>query len=527
MRKLIGVFIVLIILAVAFVFGTPYLMGYILEGQYKLMVDTLARATNTKIEVAKFQRGWFDSSATLQVSFKSRWLKDKKSTQTTAVLVKQKIKHGVLIFARRAEDKKLDWIFAKALINTQSSSPNFQFKASTLWGLSDNLTTTIGSPNISLSDAQTKLTFKNLAGTVDYNANNKKIESHFAVASGTIANKTADSSNTAHAMKIEFEDMLVKSSFNESGALWYGDRTISFDKLQVDGHDGKSLAMKGLKLVSKVKDNNGSTNINLKLSASKVKNSQFDFSDFNLGFAVDNLNTKALTELIQATQEMPPQAPHDPKFILQLTTPFFNMIGKGLTLSLSQFEVTAESGKISATGQLQVPAQQGQINLTNLVQYLKGELKIEVPQAWFTDQLVKSHLRRLAVQQQSTMLAQQSAKRDIDYWVANSMLVPAGSSWLINITFNKGKLLVNGKPPALNPPQLTTPTQSAPVAPGVGATTMPGTTAPTAPGAGTTTTPSTTAPTAPSNGATTTPSTTAPTAPSNDTATVPPTDNQQ
>lgn len=445
MKKLTITVSIVIILGLLVVFGMPYVMGIIIQKQYPNIMQKFSSPSKVAIKVLSYKRGWFSSAAQLQITFQTPWATRNTTNNDFSFIINEQIKHGPVILAKINGATKL--IFARALLQHETTNPTLSFRTSTIWTFGNKLNGTFYSGNMVLSDNLQKITLSGLQGQVQYDPR-KKVKIFFKLGSAQITTKILNTTpKTTTQNLIELKKVASVSNFNKQGLLWYGKRNINIDRISITTSKNKTIVLTGLAFSTNQTQEKDKTNVSFNYSTKHLSGNGLNVGPIQITLFIKNLDTDALTALINKTMFLEKQSVNNSLKIATLYHPILNLISKGLTIHLKKFFINTQQGPVDIDAQMILPQQSDHRNIQYLIRNTQASANLQLPHRWLTEKLTNFYKKK-PIQKQNikvNITPKTLADQQIKHWINNNWLVQSGNMLTLKLTFNNGKLMINDK----------------------------------------------------------------------------------
>lgn len=291
---MVSLLIVIIILAV-----TPGIMGMVFQKKYQHFLTFVNSQKQVKVNLIKYQRGWFHSHALLQIDILNPVLRNQMVTwDLPQLVIGQTIEHGPIIYhmppqfllAAVHNYLKLTPENKQKLLNLGISPHETQFED--LFSFSGRDTRFIQLKHIHLffPDLKTSAQAEGLQGHIAVNENNKNIRGKLQV------NKVIVGDN---------EDSLLFSnlffSFDQTqneNALWLGKINFSLPLFSWRDKDNHIFSLSNVEILSKSNEQKGLINGYRNL---QVKEIQFDankLGPLHINISIERIDAKILSDMV-------------------------------------------------------------------------------------------------------------------------------------------------------------------------------------------------------------------------------------
>lgn len=480
MRKLItGIIIIAII-----ILGLPFAAGFITQHKFMKFVTEVSKAPNINLVVKNYHRGWFQSTADVEITFSSYKL-TKHHLAPFVFTLHEIIQHGPLLMTHHKAK------FGYALAHSQLELSD-KLKANLtdiipvgqalpkiyseiffpFMGGADVVTSL---PSFILEKLkQGKFSWKGAVMHANFNRFYDKVTGDLII-NGFLF--------TTPSVNVQQDGINISYRMNQVEGLWVGRTDLDFPKIQVL-NDGKlAFLLAGLKGYSESDLTANLVKILMQLNIDKWQNDDQIYGPGNLAFTFSKLNAIALMKMKQQLDALNDPNINDEQrqLIVMAAIPLLpSLLDRGARFDLNNFVLQTPTGKLSANGYIAVtPAPAGTKGspqgVLNILQSLYGEATLEAPkqlvEQWLTrsevsqleqNQIVQELVAKQAVKSGTTQstaatpskklttqeiqtLATTEAQKQLTQWIKNGYLIEDGSLYKLKATLENKELKINGK----------------------------------------------------------------------------------
>ncbi|MBA2657582.1 MAG: YdgA family protein [Tatlockia sp.] len=497
MKKLIGLLIIL----TALILGSYFAMGYLTEKKVKEDLALVNQSNGLNVQIEKYNRGWFTSDAVfdwhLQIPEHEIKTPDGQSKIVAAedyqLKMPLRIHHGPIIFAHKTVKFGLGYAHSNLLLPPKMAEQfNNMFRpASTQPHLELSLLVSyLNHTNIDLALPEFKLISKNtdggeldwlgLTSTTNISSDRNKISGNVTIEGlRFLKDKTTTLMST-----VTSEYNLHKAPV--AGGIYLGDASLSFPALNITMGEKKLLELTQFDVHSDTNIEEGLFNSQFKSSLEKLVVNNKIYGPGVVQIGIKNLEAEALAKInAQVSQMQQGNEQQSQQAVLAILPQLPQLLSKGAEFEVSEFNLVMPEGNVEGNLLITLPKSDTK-NPFELIQKVQGNGKLRVPTIVLRNVLTQSYQQKLASpQQQQTQNIQQGivhqmqlqadqaaatpttptqpaatpatatdpaleaaamADRQLAAMVQSGVLILQGSDYLIEMSFNQGKLMVNGKP---------------------------------------------------------------------------------
>lgn len=469
MKKLTGLVAVLAIL----VLGGYYGMGVATERTVRSNVDAINQTNGIFASIEHYNRGWFSSKASIDwrlhipehVVTTDSGASQVVPAQDYSMKMPLNIDHGPIIFNHGVP--KFGLGFASTDLNMPaeyaSQFDNFFTSDSSKPVLDLSLFVSyLNDSKVEMRVPAFKLIAKQggefewngMTSSTDVSPNSNRVEGDFSL-DGMQFHKDDIKATFG---KIESEYDLKKTE----GGLYIGEASFTVPSIDVKNKDKTLFALQKFDLnsSSEIHDDLMSSHVNLSLAKIDVNNQTF--GPGHLELSVKNLDATVLARINQQIK-MAQQGTdaEKQKALFAILPDLPKLFSRGPEFEMSDLSFTLPRGKIE--GNLLVSLPKGEsANPFEMISKIQGKGKLKVPTEVVSFALTEANKQKIAAAQQTanTGAATDTASNDpaamtsaqLSTMIQSGLIVQQGDYYVIEISLENAKVLVNGKP--FNPDML-------------------------------------------------------------------------
>ncbi|CDZ75874.1 hypothetical protein BN59_00134 [Legionella massiliensis] len=502
MKKFTG----LVVLIAVLVLGSYYGMGYLTEKRVKQDLKIVNQSNGLSVEVEKYNRGWFSSTAELawrlHVPEHVVTTQDGQSKTVSAedynLEMPLTIHHGPIIIVDKGVKFGLGYAHTdlalpskiseqfKSNFSSESTEPKLDLSLFVNYFSNSSVEASVPEFKLISKDNTGQLDWLGLTSSTSISSDKNKVDGNITVEG---LNFTKDQTKTVMS-SITSEYDLHRSE----GGIYLGDASVSFPSLVVTNSDKKLFELSQFDVHSDTNIEEGLFSSHFRTSLDKVVVNDKTYGPGNLEVAIRNLDAAALTKINeQANQLQQGNDAQRQQALLAILPQLPQLFSKGPEFEITEMNFTMPEGKIE--GNLMVSLPKSDVaNPFELVQKVQGNGKLKVPAPVLKSILAQSLQQKAAapqtiqqgiVQQMQQQAAGQvtnlpnadgasntaqpansaaaatpaanttpaqttedpaaDADKALAAMVKSGLLVTQGSDYTIELSFSQGQLTVNGK----------------------------------------------------------------------------------
>lgn len=449
MGKLFSFIISIVVILIIVFLALPFSMGLWAKNNYQRILNNINKSQNIVLKVVKFDRGWFTSEVTLQITIKGQWLRPKQdnavATHTNPIqfFVRQHIKNGPWIFGVNK------FLWAKALVQSVSNNANFKFRSQTIIHFNNTINNTFKANSITIANDQQQFVISTIKSYLSFNPKTQHFNSTMSIGSAHMAEKqNRVVSPQDYQQKFELQNLTFNSQLQHVKPIWYGNRSMTINKIYYNNKaKNKPIILTHVTLSSKQLRTGTTTTSSVAVHTDSIIGNDINLKPVDLKFSIAHVDTQSLASLINAAMKLRKIKQLNMEQIKTLYA-LVVLVSKGFTATLYQLNFGTPNGAVNATAQLKFPKQAGASSIFLLLRNANGQLHVQMPTAWLKQQLVNLYHGKTIKMQGKELSPDTVAQQQIQQWLTNKKLVQDGQNVKVDITFKNGQLLINGLPPS-------------------------------------------------------------------------------
>jgi uncharacterized protein YdgA (DUF945 family) len=468
MRKLFSGLIVIVALIILVLLFTPLGLSFWLQHNYGSLLSRINHSNQISVKVTQFNRGWFVSTATLQVTLWGHWTKPQpgmiltKPGEPLQFTLQQHIINGPLVIGKFNQGRQL--FFGAAFIYSNIADANFLFNAASLIRFNKTLRNYIYAPMIVIANDQQQYVINNLTSMLTYITRQHRLIADTRVERLQLDTKPLIGIGaTEYQPRLMLQNITSRLDLQQKSSLWYGNKSTNIDKFTYLNNQNKPTEINNLFVYATQTATDGTTNIITTAHAAQVTAEKLNLQPVDLKLSLTNIDTNSLNDLVNTAIKLRPLSQINIQQIKMLYLPCVNLIGQGLSIKLNYLNAGTADGAVNAQAQLNFPKQTQGINLPFILASAQGDFNLQMPSAWFTTQLESLYENKKITMDQPNQTPQIAAQQTLQQLLANKKLIQEGQFVKMAITYDKGQLLINGLSPGYQAPSQTQSSAPSPV----------------------------------------------------------------
>ena len=437
--KIIKYTLSILIILLLFVFLiVPMGIGFWVQHSYQRVIDHIPTTPGFSAEITQFDRGWFDSKATILLTSRGK-IKDTRYTMN------MEIEQGPLIVTK-AIGGSTHYLFA--LAKTVTTSKGINIKSIAIWHFNNVIDAKLFSKLAAIKLSGTSLSVKNLRGSTSFNRNKNTLKARIKADSAQLAMQTSISATPTSL--VNATGINYAGNIHRIGLINYGKQFLQLDTLSIPADNKKTRVLNKVSVISNISKKNEETNIQMTLIAQKIENSPFGAKMLKVNFSFNDLNTKALSEFLK-TMRQQKQSINNRLRITELTKPTFSLLRNGLSIKLNQLYIGTAQGPVEAIGTFNIPKSKDNVGILQTIAQISAGFHFQAPKQWLLEQVTNLYATQKS-KEGIDALPQNKAIATIRNWQAKNYLKSSGNYYVSTISFKNGKLNINGTIPNFHKP---------------------------------------------------------------------------
>jgi uncharacterized protein YdgA (DUF945 family) len=434
--------LIVVLVLVAILLALPFAEGFWVQKKYYNLNKLVSQRTPLTLKVIDYHRGWFSSSATIQVSANQLANTSNGLPEDSHFIVKEKLYHGPIILRSfkpyAAFGKGIT--FALALSETHVNQPDLQLSSLAVYHYNGNIDIKFDCPIFTFPSSKPGdvYSIKGLKGSFG-------VSKRFKHSEGKIFLSAADiPQQGAHQL---INDAKYQYSLDKNGYdLWYGKRSLEIGNLVLNYTD--KWHAKGLSLSLTDHSNSHELNSHLEAKLNALNVNGIDYGKQQLVFNLSNLNIQAFNDLSRKADLLDQQGSPLSIKTIQLTPLAIQLLSKGLSINLSAVELNTKWGTFNANVSLEIPKfEKAPSQFQALLSGINGQADLYIPTKLLADMLEIRYqaLTTPEQQKQNGSSPQALARENIERWVLAGWLIPALDHYQVRVNYKSNQLMFNGK----------------------------------------------------------------------------------
>ncbi|MGQ3891622.1 YdgA family protein [Legionella sp. CNM-4043-24] len=464
MKKLAGLVVILAIL----VLGGYYGMGVATERTVRHNLDVINQSNGVFASIDSYNRGWFSSTATLdwKLHVPERLVKSADGQSETVPAQDYSMKmpltilHGPFIFSKSgvkfglgyaSTDLELPAQYTEQfnnLFTSESTRPKMDLSLFVNYFNSSDVEMAV--PSFKLIAKQGgEFDWMGMTSNTFVTSNADKIEGGMNVTGMLFTQKDIK----ATLGKVETEYKLRKT---DSG-LYLGEASVSIPSIVVTQNGQTQFEMNSFDLNSSSDISDDLFSSHFKTSIGKIQANGKTFGPGNLEISVRNLDATVLARINEQVTKAQQGTDQEKQQALMAILPDVpKLFSRGAEFEVSDLSFTMPQGTVEGTLFVSLPKGDS-ANPFELITKIHGVSKLKVPVEVVQLAMNEANRQRAAAQQGAAPAADASApaatpdvsemtKAQIASMLQTGLIVQQGDYYVVELSLDQGKLLVNGNP---------------------------------------------------------------------------------
>lgn len=475
MKKLAG----LVIILAALVLGGYYGMGVLTERTIRKNIEVIDQSNGIHAEVENYNRSLFSSDAKIkwQLHIPERVITDESGQSQTVpaqdytVSMPLKIYHGPVIYTNNkvrfglgyAESAfpfphEYDAQFDKTF-TSESIKPQLDLSVFVNYLNESTLDSKVPAFKLFAKEGNGRFDWLGMNSTATMSAGMKKVDGTIAFEGARISKDDA---------VVDLGKIISDYNLHETlSGLYLGNANFNLPSFSITVKGQKLFEISELQIKSDsdIKENLFSTSFSL--SVKSVLANEKNYGPGDLEIALRNLDAEVLAKINQQANAM--QQGTDAQrqqAIIELLPELPKLFSKGAEFEISKLNLVIPQGTIDGNLFLSLPKGDN-ANPFELMQKIHGNAKLKVPSAAVKELMLRSVKQQMEKQpemKQQLQAAQvtatqpnqeassvdQLASAQVDKQLGllqqNGLITVQGTDYLVEVTLDQGKFIVNGKP---------------------------------------------------------------------------------
>lgn len=494
MRKLLS-FLLLLVVVIA---ALPFAMGFVAKNKFIDFVHNIDKTPNVQVEVKDYRRGYRQSSADLVVTLSEHALRKKgaKPGGDMQFTFHHIIKHGPLLF----ENNKMHWGYAlsqgrfevdsdikqqlSSLLPAGQTLP--QLKTHALFTLAGGVNVTLAVPAFTLEKkGEGTFAWEGMTATWNYSRGMNKMNGDLLLDKLHI---------TTPMMQLQQDKVSVTYDQRQAEGLWVGTADMNYPQLQVMVNGQPRLSVKNFTLQSESNIAQKLLGMTLNLTVDKWQFEDALYGPGKFVLAINKLDAATLIKIkdqLEAADDASMSQQQRQLMLMSMLPMLPALLDKGAEVQVHTLNLTTPEGLLRANAKvtLMPPADNAPAKgMFAMIKRVQAQANLEVPAALVKKYLHSSSRSAIARQQrikaimakhkqqaqqkqnqavaanstaaqtpaavpqpvtltpaQIDQQAAEQTQQKIAKWLSGGLLIQEGEIYKVNIKFNNGQLIVNGK----------------------------------------------------------------------------------
>ena len=342
MRKLWIALSAVAIVLIAAVLATPLTMGFWVQKNYPQIISQF-NTPHVSFELVNFKRGWFHSRAQLQITFHSaETTLSGESVSLAQFTVTQHIQHGPLVRQNNINGSTR-WTIARAALQNESHADNLNFKANTLWTLTNSLNTELNITHLLLGNERQRIEINQLAGNINFTPSDHHFQSQLTLGAGSLYENNPEKvgNNIIDFVKVlELNNFTSRLDIRKIQTLWYGNRHFEAAKVMIFPYGGNAITANNFAADLDQDQHDQLTDFKLSNHVQNISNGQFKIDELRVALALKDMNTILLENFAHVFL-------YDSNLQrFKLYSLLIDLFAKGMTVDLSNYNSTLKMARL-------------------------------------------------------------------------------------------------------------------------------------------------------------------------------------
>ena len=475
MKKLAGFVIILAVL----VLGGYYGMGFLTERTIKSNLQMLNQTNGLVADVQQYHRGLFSSDALIKwrLHIPERIVTDDNGNSKTIAAQDYQLEtpiyihHGPIIYSN--DKMRFGMGYAKAqlplpaeynqqfndLFSSASTRPQFDLSIFVSYFMHNDIEMALPTFKLITKDGTGTFDWMGMHSSLNMSSSRDQIDGDLVIDGLTFSKADA---------KVSLGRVSTEYNLHQTPAgLYLGDAKFNVPSFVVEAKNAVLLSIKELSMNSSsdIQDHLFRTNFNLGLQSVLANNKTY--GPGALEISLRNLDADVLAQINQQANKIQNGTEEERQLAMIAIFPELpKLFSQGVELEISKLTFKIPEGSID--GNLLVSLPKGDnSNPAELIQKIQGHAKLKAPTA-LVKQLMQQavaqqmarnpEMQQILIQQlqgnntdpsQAPLTTDQITAMQTDKQIAameqNGLVVLSGSDYVIEMNFDQGKLMVNGK----------------------------------------------------------------------------------
>lgn len=441
--------------------GSYYVTGMITERTVKENLDAVNQSNGLFAEVENYQRGWFSSTANLdwRLHIPERVVKTEDGKEHTEPAQDYEMKmplsvsHGPIIFSKSGVK------FGLGYAQTDLNLPEKLVKQFSEYFTSDSTQPTIdlslfvnyfnhsrlqmGVPAFHLNSKKGDMTldWKGMSSSVSASSHMDKVDGGFVIDGFHVVNKQVDT---------EVGELSAEYDLHKTDAgLYLGDANLSLPMIKVV-NNGKELFELDEFYASTESDvDDGLFNTFFKTTLGKLVAEGKTYGPGRLEFSIRNLDATVLAHINElANKAQNGTDAEKQQAMLAMLPDLPKLFSRGAEFEISDLSFTMPDGKVE--GNMMISIMEGGIkNPFEIMSKLRGEGRLVIPAAVLKQVLLRNISQKAPQANAAPMSTddmQAAVDKQMSNMLASGLLSQNNDNMVLEMKFNDGQFVVNGKP---------------------------------------------------------------------------------
>lgn len=437
MKKFLLIICILLSLLIASaVFILPYGLGFIAQNKYTQILNAFNKSSVVQVTLLNYQRGWFNSKATVKIVLPS---KSTNIASQTWMTLQQEIAHGpVFSFTSSKGEKSI--LLGQGLITSHIESAfgtvnmvNWIKWDGAFWGI-------VRAPVLHFSNIPNKqeIIISGLSGFFKLPANLKRFFANFNVPEILIKTdkleQRIEQTHIRYNLQKSMSDLFLgERSFTARSIVWntplYPSK-LKFEDLSIHANSAEKN--------QRMRDE-------IDLSLKKIAVNNASYGPQILSLTLDQVDTPTLLTLKKELNKLHGNAYVPEQMLAKYQQLLMTLLSKGIEVQLKKFQIVTPWGNPSLVADIRLPAQPSVSgDIKSLLHASNFKAEANVPATFLIRALENFYANKSNQPDKSVMSI--AAQQQVNEWVKDKWLLPKDNGYQITALYQNQSLMINGLP---------------------------------------------------------------------------------
>lgn len=431
-KAIMQIFWIIIVFALIIGLIVPLIFGFIIKNQFAEHFLNFAQSPSVQAKIVHYERGWFTSTATIELTLKNSQLSiGPREASSNKLIINENIKHGLLIFNQESGLK-----IALASIVANANSANIDLTGNVVWLLNQQVKSSFNAPKLQFIDQNTIINVQEIQGNYLFNP---KL---MTIIGQTNINKI--DSNSPDATTVSISGFSAQQKLQRKNLIWYGTRDlqVKYVSLTNKGTKSRTYVANNISLSANVTELNNKTQIAIVNNVKTINFNGTTLGPLDLIMSVQNIDSQSLSDFIAKAQSFDPQDYKNK--MSDFSNSLFQLVSKGINVNIDKLQLETPQGSVQINAGVSLP-EMSSSNIFSLLYNLQIQMNVKIPQVWLVNFMSLAYENSTKIPQGMTNT--DYAKQQVQQWINDKQwLLDANGILTMNLQLQKAKLLMNGIP---------------------------------------------------------------------------------